>query len=204
MWSPGPAIRFQQPIPRKHLSHALRILKQNLEAQKSQGSTAVSVDYLLTAIGELEQVPEPEPTPAQLAHYTAKLQDILERAKHGMTWEIETFKAVIAAGQSAIRTSVTINGGASVAILAYLGHLAEHLPAQVPEFAGCLLPFGAGTLLAGCVSALTYCAQYAYAGNHAWHRTAGYAFNVSAILFGLASFLSFGLGIWNTYSAFVP
>jgi hypothetical protein len=62
-------------------------------------------------------------------------------------------EATIAAGQVAIRTSVLINGGAAISMLAFLGGLLTQKVAslaQLREVAGSLLWFGGG---AGCGTA---------------------------------------------------
>lgn len=89
----------------------------------------------------------------QLAFYNAERS--IERA---------LFNAVIAAGQSALKSAILINGGACVALLAFIGGTLDSLPDKtllswllVSTFLLVL-----GTLFAAVASGLTYLSQKCY------------------------------------------
>ncbi|MHC2298165.1 hypothetical protein [Rhizobium mongolense] len=176
-------------------------MKTEIEAIKQQGTAAIFVDNLITYLSNVQDAPSAEPSMAELERYKADLSSHLEAAKHNYNGEIEMFKSVIMAGQNAIRTIVGINGGASVAMLAFIGHLAVNKSPFVATYASCLLPFAIGTLLGGLVSGGTYLTQWLYAGGPK-AKKAGFVANVVAILAGIGAFSSFGIGAWWTYEAF--
>ncbi len=73
-------------------------------------------------------------------------------------FEIEELKAVNAAGQSAIRSSMLVNGGGAVALLAFIGHLttSPETADAVPTFALALTIFVLGVWLGGVSAGFTY------------------------------------------------
>lgn len=117
---------------------------------------------------------------------------------------LENFKALISAGQAAIRTMLALNGGAAVAMLAFIGHLATGDAAlTIPTFAGCLSLFAGGALAAGLVSGGTYLTQWLYARNDIpGFVRAGHIRNVVVILVDLASFCLFAWGMIAAGGAF--
>ena len=178
-------------------------LRGEIEALKNQGNTVISIESLITFLSKVEDAPSPEPSAAQLERYKAELITHIEATKHNNNANLEMFKSVILAGQNAIRTIVGINGGASVAMLAFLGHLAAIRSPLIPVYAACLLPFATGTLLGGLISGSTYLSQWLYAGGSKKAETAGFVVNILVILFGIGAFASFGLGVCWTYEAFL-
>lgn len=178
-------------------------MKAEIEQIKSQGVAAVFVDNLINYLTSVEQSPDPNPSAADLEHYKAQLQQHTEAMKQAHTAQLEMFKSIIAAGQNAIRSMITINGGASIAMLAFIGHLARIGSTAIPTYAGCLAPFVIGTLLAGTVSGGTYLSQWLYGGESPASVRAGFYINLVVIALGIGSFTAFGLGGWWTYEAFL-
>jgi hypothetical protein len=77
---------------------------------------------------------------------------------------VEMFRSVIQAGQNALRSAFLMNGGASVALLAFVGHLSSVAPKKVPMLAPSLATFVGGVLVAALASGVTYLSQWFYAG----------------------------------------
>lgn len=173
-------------------------MRRDIEAVKAQGTAAIFVDDLITYLSSVEN--SPEPSAAEIGQSTFDPQ--AEAYRHESAARIEGFKSVILAGQNAIRTMVLVNGGASIALLAFLGQILTRAPDAAPAFAECLLFFVFGTLLAGLVSGFTYLSQWFYNGGPGWSQHLGTAANVIAMLFGVASYIAFGFGAWRTYSTF--
>ena len=53
-------------------------------------------------------------------------------------------RSAISSGQNAMKSSFLLNGGASVALLEFIGHWAQFQPTKVAAFGHCLLPFTLG------------------------------------------------------------
>ena len=113
------------------------------------------------------------------------------------------FRSVITSGQGAIKSSFLLNGGAAVALLAFISHLAQFQPIQVPMFAACLLPFSLGVMAIAVTSGFTYLSQWFYSSLYPGARKAGFVINILCILLGLSSYAMFAWGLFSTYSQFL-
>ncbi len=178
-------------------------MKATIEDIKAKGTAAIYCDNIIAYLNEVQNSPEPEPTPHDLEHYKARLQSWIDANKYRHESELEMFRSVITSGQSAIKSSFLLNGGASFALLAFIGHLAQFKPDKVPEFAACLLAFAFGVLAIAVTSGLTYLSQWFYASPRALSKKAGFGLNVLCILLAIASYGLFTWGLFITYFAFV-
>ena len=181
-----------------------------LDRAKGAGVESFATDYLIAYVKEtfkeLEALPD-EPTPADLERYKANLQGWLEAFKNVSTQNIEMFKSLITAGQNALRTSLLINGGASVAMLTFIGSLATSLatspgrpPLMDPKLlATPLVIFVIGTLLGAVASGGTYLVQLFYYQRRV--RSAD-CLNLLVILLGFAAYVLFACGVWKAYGVF--
>ena len=95
-----------------------------------------------------------------------------------------------------------MNGGASVALLAFVGHLAGVAPHRIPELAPSLETFVRGVLVAALAAGLTYLSQWFYAAEQPWKKRTGFALNVAAIISGLGAYIVFAIGTWQAYRVF--
>lgn len=177
-------------------------MKAMIEDIKAKGTAAIHCDNLIAYLNEVKNSPEVEPTPIEIERYKADLQNWIESNKLTNEGKLEMFRSVIASGQNAIKSSFLLNGGASVALLAFIGHLAQFQPAKVAPFSSCLLPFTYGVLAIAVTSGLTYLSQWLYASTHLRARQAGFGFNVLCILLGFASYAFFAWGLYATYCLF--
>lgn len=75
--------------------------------------------------------------------------------------QTETYKSMIAISTEAIKYCALVNGGAAVAILAYLGNVYAKAPstAPVPDLSGAMAWFLAGLLFAGSLIGAAYLTQ---------------------------------------------
>jgi membrane protein YqaA with SNARE-associated domain len=132
--------------------------------------------------------------------------------QNGTPWEwhiIETFKGLINLSIEALKALLLINGGAAVAILAYLGNLASHPPvAHLPNMKNALLCFAGGVLVTAVTFWIAYFTQLRlYDEERARHEgdlfktrhTIG--IGIAAVLI-VVSALAFAAGCWTAASAF--
>lgn len=176
-------------------------LKYVVEKLKANGINEINLDYLLTYLSSIENDPQSLKT-AQDERYKAELQKWIEEIKNVHAHSVEIFRSVIQAGQNALRTSFLMNGGASVAILAFIGHLATYSPNKVSIFSSVLSLFVVGVLVSTVASGVTYLSQWFYAANKTWSYKVGFVLNIFAIVLGLASYVIFGFGIWEANDVF--
>lgn len=127
-----------------------------------------------------------------------------DERRHTHEWNVEQFRQVIALGQSAMKAGVVINGGAAVALLAFIGHMAAEAQAfRVLPFANSLWWFVMGVLASGVAFAASYVSQLGYAGKEGWPHRAGYAFHVLAALGGVFALVAFLMGSAAAYHGFL-
>ncbi len=155
---------------------------------------------------------------AALAEYVADSQRASESVKAGNL-----------SGAEAIRAATLINGGAAVAMLAFIGHLAsiQAKSTVIMDFAGPLRLFVIGVLLGSVASGVTYLAHTFYLGSLIrefrskearrddnetlaelkqkasirWGRV-GRSINLVAVLLVAASLFCFAYGCCVAYRAF--
>ena len=133
-----------------------------------------------------------------------KAAAIREKANQDRQFEAdmskELFKSVIASGENALKAAMLINGGASVAFLAFLGNLMVKSQAlKMGNFPKAMLCFVGGVLVAATATGLTYCAQHSY---HQRRLKTGNVFNMFAIAFVVASYFLFAFGGWKAFREF--
>ena len=178
-------------------------MKNMIEEIRANGTAAIYCDNLIGYLDNVLKSPLPEPSERESDHYKAQLQQWIEDRKHAQQQSLEMFRSVITAGQSAIRTALLLNGGAAVAVLAFLGHLAGTLNDGVPDFAYCLILFSFGALAITVTSGLTYLSQWLYAKDQVWAQNAGFWANVGCIALGTLAYGFFVWGMFATYGAFL-
>lgn len=182
--------------------HFATQMRELIEDVKSKGTAAIYCDNLIAYLKEVEKSPGTEPTPIEMERFKADLQGWIESQKFQNESNLEMFRTVIASGQSAIKSSFLLNGGAAVALLAFIGHLAQFKPLAVPTFGACMLPFTLGVLAIAMTSGFTYLSQWLYASPRVSVRTSGFVFNIICIVLGLSSYVLFAWGLYATLSAF--
>jgi hypothetical protein len=110
-------------------------LKETIEKLQKNGETHIECSKLINFLQHASENPPQEVSPDHLERLKAQLQILVEAHKSSHASDLEMFKSVIQSGQNAIKTSFLMNGGASVAILAFIGKLTESNKANIPVFA---------------------------------------------------------------------
>ncbi len=185
----------------------IEVNRKALQDAEAQGLTSVSTKTLHGIFDGIEQqlanAPE-EPNAIVLEKFRSDLAGSLAYQEHVNSWNLEGFKQVIALGQSTLRSVMLINGGAAVAVLAFLGNLVTKSPA-VPllPFAKSMQAFIVGVFLAAVAYGLTYLSQLFYGGSKPWHQRTGLVLHVLTVVVAAGSMLVFLLGARLAYLGFV-
>ena len=111
------------------------------------------------------------------------------------TGALATYGATIQAGAAALKSAILVNGGASVALLAFLGHVPD--PGKLIPIG--LLCFVAGTLLAAVAAGSTYVGLLGSRRHRRWFLF----FNWTAIGFVVLSYVAFASGAVYAFRAFI-
>lgn len=117
--------------------------------------------------------------------------------------DIEMFRSVLEAGQTALKSATIINGGAAAALLAFLGNLLTKEAPQgttfpISSISFAMLIFVIGVGCAGLAAGLRYLSQAAYKCDR---EKTGDVINFVTVALGLASFAAFFWGGIEAYMA---
>ena len=180
-----------------------RQLKTEIDGFAAQGRDSISIDTLTTGLNRFIEAPEQESEAILIERLKAHLQSNVEIQKYNHSADLEMFKSVIDTGQNALKAFVLLNGGAAVALLAFIGKLADVGRLHIPLFASPLKIFVIGAFLSVASSGLTYLTQLMYSEEGKWRNRAGIFLQWGTIILGLASLGMFGYGTQRAYDAFI-
>lgn len=182
----------------------ISLIKNALLDLKKQRVEQISVDGLIDYLSQLEARRQHllELTQPELEQYKAQLAMWIENQRHAFVVTTEGFKSVILSGQNALRSALLINGGASIALLAYIGKLKVAGSTQLSSLAFPLLLFVIGVLVTAVNSGITYLSQWFYFGGASWKQKAGFYLNIANIVLGIASYFLFAVGTFYAYRFF--
>lgn len=178
-------------------------LKEEIQGLAAQGQESIKIETLLNGLDKFLTSPEDKDEEFQIEKLKAYLQTQVEVEKYTHSANLEMFKSVIQTGQSAIKANMLLNGGAAVALLAFIGKLADVNPTCIPLFALPLTVFVSGAFLATMVSGLTYLTQVIFSEDGKWRDRIGNTLQGLSILSGLGSLILFGYGTHIAYKAFI-
>jgi hypothetical protein len=126
----------------------------------------------------------------ELAQYNAEVMSTLE-----------VFKSVISAGQNALKSVILINGGAAVALLAFIGSIWNESidDIAIKKLLISMAIFVVGVLLGGIAAGLTYLVQLSY--NHQKNKL-GLIFNIITNILVSISYITFVIASIIAFVAF--
>lgn len=168
-----------------------------------QGIAEIKCDNLIAYLEEVIDSPEEEISVIQMEKYKAELQLWIKQNEAIQASSLESLRAVILTGQNALKTAFLMNGGATVALLAFLGKLSDQHPEKIAAFASCMVVFVVGVLAISMASGFTYLSTGFHQGSKSWQHKTGFYLNIFTIALGLASYLFFIWGTIRTYKAFM-
>ena len=170
-------------------------IREAVHDAKQKGLHQVTIESLegLLSILEKGQVTGRKPSEVDLTSTLAEYN-----ASRAI--ELETMKLVGMAGQNALKSLMLINGGAAVALLAFLSHIWDKTPVagSIRGLTEALLFFVAGVLLSSIASGTTYLTgifqqlEWLKIGNGIHYLT---------IILVIAAYVVFGFGGYEAYVA---
>jgi len=190
-------------------SEVVKIFKGAIESTKQNGIDKVSIQDLEAYAARLEETVNDSPEgadagEANMERYRADLNAWISARQHQYEHNLEMLRSVITVGQSALKSALLINGGAAVAVLAFLGRLftGESASLSIGCLSLALLLFVWGVLAAAVAAGATYLSQAGYGGEFgSWSRKVGIGGHVVAVFGVIAAYGFFGFGAWQAYTA---
>ena len=105
----------------------LEIMRQNINKAKEQGLESIPMQNMEGWFLALKKMVNESPpgglTPVQLEKYRGEMSAWLEGIKGQEAGKVEMLKATMEYGGAAIKSSLLINGGAAIALLAFIGKI---------------------------------------------------------------------------------
>lgn len=181
----------------KQFATLMRDEIQNLEKQGTSNILCSNLVMYLQSHIDNVQTSNPE---IEIEKEKAFLQNWIESNKHRFETEREMFRSVISSGQNALKTGFLLNGGASVAMLAYIG---QHGDKYVKEFSLSLINFVWGTVCISVSSGMVYICQRVFSDEKLRSQKWVPFLDVATILIGLSSFFFFVRAMYIAYDTFL-
>ncbi|MBV1898641.1 MAG: hypothetical protein KUG63_04625 [Cycloclasticus sp.] len=177
-------------------------IREALSQTKEQGHSTVSIDamenYLMLFDKDVENDTYYKSLnhEAELAKFKAENDRNIAHANNETAHSLEMFKSVITAGQSALKASMLINGGAAAALLAFTGKIWKSPTTEVVanSLTSSIFIFCLGVLCAALATGTTYLSQLAFSSDS---PKLGHSINAFNILIVLSSFVLFGFGAFR-------
>lgn len=175
----------------------------------AQGAESVSVSELERVNGLIIAMAAESPEDvavgeASLERYKAQLSADADNRKSLHEFNMEMLRATIMSGQSALKGSLLINGGAAIAVLAFLGNAwTKDFPRHVLVDASFGLSlFVWGVLAAATALGATYLSQAGFGSEFGRHSSRiGRFGRTLAIVLVITSYVLFACAAWQVYSS---
>jgi hypothetical protein len=139
-------------------------------------------------------------TEAQIEEYKAIVAGKLAHSHWRNNFHLETFRSVLTSGQNALKAGMLLHGGASLALLTFIGHLVTRPETQplVTRFAPIMTCFLVGVLISVVCHGVTYACQFCYQRD--WYIP-GHILNVISNASSLFGYGLFGWACYLSYNA---
>lgn len=137
----------------------------------------------------------------KLEHYKSELDLHKENYIAQNQSDLELFKSIVTAGQAALKTTILINGGAAVALLAFIGKLYTTQSKElIPLLAVSLVCYVYGVLCGSLATGFTYLTQFLHLRKI---PKLGATANILSNLCVIGSYILFAVGSWQAYQIFL-
>lgn len=191
------------------VSEILQIYRDAIATARDSGVGHVTIEDLQTFAAEVEKTASETPADvaageASMEAYKAKLSALAFSLQQDHEKDLEMLRATIATGQSALKSALLINGGAAVAVLAFIGNVWSNSRAGslLPSLSYGLSLFVWGVMSAACAAGATYLSQAGFGGEFGIHSQRIGRFGMPVAIVGVVgAYVLFGFGAWQSYVA---
>lgn len=190
-------------------SEVIQALKSSIASTRDSGAQSVSIDDLEAYANLLDEKVKKTPEDvaageAAMEAYRAELSSWISSRQQHHEHNLEMLRATITTGQTALKSSLLINGGAAVAALAFIGNVWIKVPPESPltMLPTSLMFYVFGVLVAAVASGFTYFSQAGYAGEFGKiSRRVGIVSHIITVCLVVSSYYCFGKASWLAYVA---
>ncbi|HGL5978090.1 TPA: hypothetical protein ACKFKV_003869 [Klebsiella oxytoca] len=190
-------------------SELLALIKKDVSDVKQNDAETILVDNLLNYLSEIDVTEQPEDNALTLEGIKHQNSTQLELFKIENNFQMESFKAAISIGANACRTFLIMNGGAAIALLAFLGNIWNKSSSTeaASAIATALVLFCMGVVLAGVCAGFSYISQSLFVSSELGNKKSqlywGRAINLMACISGAGSIFIFAYGSFSAYQSMI-
>lgn len=168
-----------------------------LEGLKKEGEEVLPTDALIEHLKCIAE--SPNMTPEQLnTDWQMRHEASLESYRAEVDTQGRLLDATIRLGEAALKSAILINGGAAVAVLAYLGNM-QSKSIEVGSMPDSLCSFVFGVLFAALGTGVGYLCQFCYTEElFKWAKR----FHLATVGVIILSYILFARGALVAYAAF--
>lgn len=188
----------------------IKEMEADIQLAEDKGIEQIELKNFKAYLEEIKEVVEEQKekdalqTQRDLAFYAAKHTTRIEYYKARVKRISDGFHAVITIGQSALKSGALINGGACVALLAFIGNIITKDASMISGLSTALLIFGIGVLFAAIASGTTYLAQESYERKKSKKAFFFQYLTIAIVGLSYLVFLLGGLKSWQTINEWTP
>ncbi|MEZ9923683.1 hypothetical protein AB4365_06470 [Vibrio breoganii] len=178
----------------------IETIRQVLQQTKKEGHTSISIEAFENYLTNIESQDKAQ-LERDLALFKAQNDSAIAHSNNVTTSNLEMFKSVIATGQAALKASMVVNGGAAVALLAFMGKIWNStIDANIAySLSASMKIFCIGVVLGAFATGTTYLSQTLHSLEHS--KSAN-SLNLITVLSVLASYALFIYGAFKAATAF--
>jgi len=188
----------------------IRDMEAAIKSIEEAGKTEIQLKNFKAYLEEIKDVVEELEekdalqTQRDLAYYNAKNTSRIEYYKARTKRVSDGFYAVITIGQGALKSGALINGGACVALLAFIGNILTKDASMISGLSTALIMFGCGVFFAAASSGTTYLAQVSYEKKKMKIARRIHNLTIIIVILSYLSFLVGGLKSYQTIHDWKP
>lgn len=182
----------------------IKYFREQINNENTQLSTELVIKYLNQQRQQINESSMSVPG-LDVKCKEADLQKKIEDCRSNNAFSLESLRVTVVAGQNALRSSFLANGGAAIANLVFIGHIATVNPEYVSNFAFSILWFVAGVCAVMIASGTTYLTQFLYSDwkERIWALRIGNGINFISILLAMGSYVCFIKGALVAHDSFL-
>jgi len=179
-------------------------MEADIQAAEDKGIKEIQLKNFKAYLKEIKDIVKEQEekdalqTQRDLAFYAAKNTSRIEHYKARIKRISDGFNAVITIGQGALKSGALINGGACIAILAFIGNILTKDASMISGLSTALCIFGFGVFFAAAASGSTYLAQANYETKKIKRARLINNVTIAIVILSYASFLGGGLKSYLT------
>lgn len=180
----------------------IKIMQEHITVAKKSGLVNFTIESIEKWVSDdlTKLSDKPSQSADEKEHYkNVTIPAWLEELKGYNLQDVEVLKAVFQFGGAALKSAILINGGAAVALLAFMGAIFIGKPEVSKELTCPLMVFTFGVLSATIASGVSYCTQYYYSSKN---DSKGDYWRGATIIFIVLSYILFAAGIIFTGDIF--